>query len=264
MSEPRIFTKNYVSQDDTITVSHGDATKAYLYDRDNASQWMSSGANDDATQISIEVVFKEGSTAVDRTIDSFFLINHNLKNWDLEYWNGSAWAALANENADDGDYTFKSFGEVTTSKIRLLCDETQTADAEKAVGEMIACALQMDFGQLQDLVGMERRDRERTREITLGDGSEHRMVTLWTKNRATKYTMRATVMFTDEAGQGWGEFRAQLKAIVDARRPFLWQPESVTHPDEVFLVRQEEPWSERYVSSYKGAGIEVPLSLSEV
>lgn len=262
MPETKIFTKNYVSADDSITVSHGDGAKAYLYDRDNASCWLSSGADDDTTQITIEIVFKEGSTAVNRTIDSLFLINHNLKNWILEYWDGSAWQTLTSETVDDEDVTFKSFAEQTTAKVRLTCDEAQAVDAEKFIGEMIICALRVDLGDV--MMNMERRDRERTKEIVLGDGSEHRMTTLWTKFRSTKYGMRGTMLFVDEPGREWAEIRLAMKTIVEERLPFLIQAESILHPDEIFLVRADNPWSERYISPFKGAGIEVPLEVSEV
>jgi len=256
MAEPKILTKNYVSADCTITVSHSDAVKSYLHDRDKDSKWLSSGANDDATLISIEVVFKEGTTAVDRTISRLLLINHNLANWDFYSWNGSTWVLQANENTDAASTTYKSFTPVTTSKVKLECDVTQIADAEKFIGEMIVAAQQMDVGH--DFKDYDVRYRERSREITLGDGSVHKMITRWTQNRNQKYEARAVLEFLSESE------RDTIKAICDTRQPFLFYPESAQRPDEIFLVRWNNPWSEEYVSSYKGAGLRITLEVKEV
>lgn len=256
MAEPKILTKNYVSADCTITVSHSDASKGYLYDRDKDSKWLTSGANDDAMVASIEVVFKEGSTAVDRTIDRLLLVNHNLANWDFYSWDGAAWVLQASENTDSASTTYKSFTAVTTAKVKIECDVTQVADAEKFIGEMIVAAEQMDVGHEFDNYNV--RYRERSREIVLGDGSTHKMITRWTQNRNQKYEARATFLFVTEAE------RDTLKGICEARLPFLFYPESSQRPDEIFLVRWANPWAEEYVSSYKGAGLRIAMDVKEV
>jgi hypothetical protein len=223
---------------------------------------LSSGANSDATTITIDVVFKEGTTAVNRAIDSLFLINHNLKNWDFYYWDGAAYQLVAHEDTDAAANTIKSFGSVTTSKVRLVCDSTQSVNAEKYIGEMIVCALQMDIGH--DLKSYEVRHRERSREILLGDGSIHKMITRWTQYRTEKYECRAVVEFLNTSGHTPETERLTLKAIINSRLPFLWYPESSQRPAEIFLVRNSGPWADRYVSGYKGAGFEVSLDLREV
>lgn len=256
MSEPLILTKNYVNADDAITVSHGDGSKGYLYDRDKDSKWLTSGANDDATEVSIIVEFYEGTEAVERTIDRVLLINHNLKNWELEYWDGSAWQPLTSETTDGADVTFKSFSEQTTEKVRLLCTETQIADAEKFVGEFIVAALAVD--PARDMEDYEVRFRERTNEMVMGDGSIHRTVTRWAQNRLQRYEARVRFSYIADAA------REEFRALRDAGEAFLWYPESTTRPDEIWFVFWTSPYRERYVSSYKGAGIEIDLELKEV
>ena len=58
MSEPKIYTKNYVSADDIFTVSHGSSASANLYDRDHDSKWVSSGAADDDTTTAATISVK--------------------------------------------------------------------------------------------------------------------------------------------------------------------------------------------------------------
>jgi hypothetical protein len=80
VSEPKIYTKNYVNSDDTFVVTSGAGIIANAYDRDKVSQWASIGANSDSTPVTIEVDFFEATVAASRTFDTIMLINHNLKN----------------------------------------------------------------------------------------------------------------------------------------------------------------------------------------
>jgi hypothetical protein len=245
-----------VSGDCTITVSHGNGSKSNLYDRDKVSKWQTSGANNDATVVSIEVVFKEGSTAIDRAIDSLLLINHNLKNWDFYYWNGSSYVLLTGENTDSASTTFKSFSIVTTSKVKLEVDSTQTLNAEKFVGEMIVAALQVDIGEHLE-PGYDVNNRERKKELLMGDGSIHTMTTRWSPNQTQKYEARVKFTYVLEA------LRTQFKAVCDARVPFLWYPESIYRPDDIFLVQWTTPWRERYMNPVKGVGVEIDAEFKE-
>lgn len=256
-TEPKIFSKNYVSDDCVIVVNYGDGSKANAYDRDNASLWQTSGANDDDVAATYEVEFYEGDVATPRLIDSFFVVNHNLKAWTLEYWNGTAWVTLATETVDAATTTFKSFTAVTASKIRLTATATQVADAEKHVGEIIACALTLDVGS--DIEGGYAPScREQAKEVMLGDGSIHKAVSVFGQTRTQKYQAKVSFGYLSEVQ------RLALKAIREAGEPFLWQPESISRPSEIYLVHWANTWNEKYASTYKGAGVDVVLDLKEV
>lgn len=257
MAEPKFMDKNYVNEDDLITVSHGNGSKQYLFDRDNVSTWLTSGANDDATEVSIIVEFYEGELAVERDIDRALFINHNLKNYVLEYWDGAAWVELASDTTEDQDVTFLSFTEVTTTKIRLTATETQVADAEKFIGELIVTAELLALAREVE-PNYEVRGREQMFEQVMGDGTIRRAVTRWAQNRVQRYEASGAFSFVSEAD------RADLKDIRDNGDPFLWYPESISRPDEIFYVHWTTPWTERYVTSYKGAGSEIPFKFVEV
>src|SRR3954468_18215457 len=93
-TEPKFYTQNAVDVESIFTVSHGSGTIGNIYDRDSDTQWLSSGANSDSTQISIEIQFSEA-----RDIDTVLIVNHNLKDVTVTYWNGAAYAAWANQSS---------------------------------------------------------------------------------------------------------------------------------------------------------------------
>jgi len=256
MSEPRIFTKNYVNSDDVITVSHGNGSKSNLYDFDRQSKWMTSGANDDDTLASIEVAFYEGSVVATRTIDRLMLLGHNLKTWTAYYWDGSAWQTWASETTDAAADTIKSCTSRATTKIKIECTATQVVDAEKYIGELIVCALTLDIGS--DWESYNPKGRERSKEIVLGDGSIHKMTTRFTQYRTQKYEADVVFNFIAEAT------RDLLKAIREAGEPFLWQPESTTRPAEVYYVHWTTTWDEDYPTPVKSSGNKIQMHLKEV
>jgi hypothetical protein len=256
MAEPIIYSKNYIFRDCTFTLSHGDAVGGYLYDRDPNSVWISDGADDDATQISIQVDFYEGGVAQDRTIDRFFLINHNLKTWTLEYWNGSTWVTLTSESADAAANTFKTFAATTTTKIRLTATATQIVDAEKYIGEMIACSLALTIGE--EMAQYDTQFREKTKELVMGDGSIHYQITRHSPYRTQKYGARVRFNYLSASTL------ADLQEIKEAGQSFLWQPESSNRPQDIYYVHWTGPFDAQFSSLYKGSGYNLSLTLKEV
>lgn len=257
MSEPKIYTKNYVNTDDTFTVSSGAAAISNIYDRDKVSQWGSSGANSDSTTVTIEVAFFEKTTAVSRTIDTLLLLNHNLAAFTVYYWDGTTYQSWATGTAAAaGANNLISLSSQTTSKVKLTMLTTNPSNAEKAIGEFILCALQLDIGL--DPVSYKVQYRQKIKQITLGDGSLHQASVFWTANRSEKY--EAKVNFENLPAAT----RDLLAAIKEAAQPFLWYPESITKPDDIFLVNWYAPYAWDYNSLYKGAGVNIGLDLREV
>ena len=256
-TEPKIFTKNYISKDNTFVATHGQASTPYLYDADPATKWLTSGANDDDTLVSIIVTFYEGSVAATRTIDRFMLLNHNLKTWNLYYWHSvDGWTALCNETADAAANTIKSFTAVATTSLKLEVTATQTVDAEKYIGEMIACALTMDIGY--DFSSYEEEWREKKTSLTMADNSIHMIYMKFTANRYTKYGAKCMLSYLPVATLD------NLQTIKEACAPFLFQPESITRPEKIYFVHWTNPWAPRYVTSYKGVGYQLPIEVDEV
>lgn len=255
MAEPKIYTKNYVDSNCEIASNYG-GTVARLYDKDSVSKWQTTGADDDATTVILQVDFKEAGVAVSRTIDRVMLLNHNLKSVTFQYYDGSTWQDLLTTQTLDDSVSVISFTEQSTEKFRLLCDETQVADENKYVAELIVCALQLDIGD--DMVSYSITHRQKVSEIELLDGSIHRTVIKHSPNRTLKYEARCQFRLLSEATL------ESLRDIKDAGQAFLWQPESSQRPDEIYLVNWAGSFNYQYSSTYKGAGFNLEMSLKEV
>lgn len=257
MAEPLIFTKNYVSEDDVITISHGDDTAAYLYDRDNDSKWISDGANSDITTVTIEIVFYERSVAISRAIDRLLLINHNWKAWRFYYWDGAAWQLITSQTVDASTTRLVTFSQQTTSKVKFEIDSTQSVNAEKYVGEIIVAALQLDLGQEMD--DYDPAYTEKSSVIDLGDGGFHKMVSRWTPNRSQRYKAKVIFKNVSEAN------RLIFKAIAISREPFLWYPESTYRPTDIYFVHWNNTWTgDKYTIPAKPAGVDIFMELQEI
>jgi hypothetical protein len=254
MAEPKIYSKNYVSSDCTFTLSHS-GTSAKLYDRDVATLYQTSGANSDVTDATIVIDFKEGSTSVTRTIDTCILLGHNLKAWELEYWNGSAYVSIQSLSALSNNYSVISFSQVSTTKIRLTLKSTQTVNQEKQIGELIVALQTLAFSQ--ELETYDQDVRQKAVEIPLADGSIHRTFVMWTSYRSTKYQARARFSYLTSAEI------VTLYALRDSGASFLWHPESTSRPDQIFYV-QWVTGRLRYATAYKGAGHQIEMELKEV
>jgi hypothetical protein len=267
--EPILYTKNYVTVDDTYAVSSGAANIGYVYDRDNSAQWQSSGANSDATSVTIQITFYEKSVAVSRVFDTLALINHNIKNYTVAWWTGSAWTTFITQTADTSQSLSRnvstygntptalaSFSSVTTSQILLTLNTTQTPNQEKAIGELICCNQQLNVGL--DLLTYDLAFRQKVKDNLMGDGSLTRAVVLWTLNRYEKYEAKATFNFVSDS------LLASFMSIKNQGLPVLWYPEALQRPDEFWLVHLHNPRMYKYMVAYKGAGNILSLDLKEV
>jgi len=256
--EPKIFTKNYINADDTFTVSHGSATISRCYDRDNTSQFISSGANDDTTVVTIEAEFYEGADPVDREFDRLILLNYNLKEWKLQYWTGSAWADITETvfTADTLSNVIISFDAITASKVKLVMTTTKVADEEKKVGQFIVCDLTHEFAD--DLSDYAENWDETSTDYQLADGTQERAFVKWTDYRLGKYGCKWTTRAVSSAE------RDLLFAIKEDGNPFLWQPESSQRPYRIFYVHWMSGWAEKYFANFKGTGINVSATFREV
>lgn len=253
--EPKIYTKNYVTSECTFTCSHGDDFVSRMCDGDRDSQYISSGANNDATSITVVIEFIEALQAQSRTIDRMLLINHNLKNFTIDQWDGAAWVNVVSETVCATTSTIWLPGTITTTKLRITATSTQTVNAEKAWGEFIACALQVAF--TQEMVQYRVTSRQEAVELKLADGTLRRTVMKNSPNRSNKYEANAQFRFLTTT-----ELES-LREIKESGAAFLWQPESVSRVDEIYYVHWVGGFQYQYVTTYKGAGHQIDMQLKE-
>jgi hypothetical protein len=256
MAEPKIYTKSYLSEDDTVTVTHGSGSFANVYDRDYDSKWLTSGAASDATTVTITIIFKEGSVTINRTIDRLILLNHNWENFVVYYWDGSTyqtWLSVTGNATADTVHTLTS---QTISEMKIEITNTIITNAEKFAGEIIPCALQLDIGQ--DMSLYEVVYSKNAIATRMGDGGVQQQVKRFSANRFEKYEAAVAFDFISSS------VLASLETIKKTGKPFLWQPEYTARPKEIYLVTWVDSFRYRYVSMYKTAGFHVEFSLAEV
>lgn len=252
--EPRFYTRNYIDGDCQFVLSHG-GVSSQLHDRSTSTQFTTVGANNDSTMMSLYINFYENGIQQSRGIDTIFLLNHNLKNWSYHSFNGSTYDMIATHTGYVGANTYGTFTPVNTTGVLLQCNVTQTANAEKLIGELMFCST---LNASQDFSTYNTRWREKIREVVLGDGSLHRVITRAVSGRNGRYESRCSFRYLTKSQ------RDDLKAMKETGMPFLIQPESVTVPEEVYYVHWTNAWDDRYMDNYKGAGYEVVMDLKEV
>lgn len=256
-TEIRILTPNMIDANSTITLSHG-GTALYLYDRDRSNKYVTVGAKRDNIEMSVVIVFKIGTVETPFTLNSFLMMDHNLKSWDLSWWNSttSTWIPFLGNDNETADPVCFTFGAILTSRIRLKALKTMLPNKEKSIGEIIIARQRFVIGTNPSVYNFNFRQKKR--QLEMGNGDLHIAYTQLSKNRITRYG--ATV--------GWKFLSPELYyCLMDLKNEgstFLWYPESVYRPSEIWLVHIISAWVAKYSSEYKGAGYDVTLELQEV
>jgi hypothetical protein len=268
-SEPLIYSQNWINAADTFSVSSGASSISLAYDRDKNSQYASFGANSDSTPVTIQVNFNNNGTTSSRTFDTLILINHNIKNYTVAWWTGSAWTTFITQTADasqaaainasqygNAPSALASFSAITTTQLLFTLNTTQTANQEKMIGELVCAALTIN--PLQDLAQYEVQPRVKQKVKILGDGSVQMAYVFWSPTQCQKY----------EATVGWKNLPyTMLTPFVTLKQtgaPFLWYPESITRPDDIYYVNWDDAIKWKYSAFYKFAGIDLTMYLREV
>ena len=133
----KFLSGNRIEGFETITVSTGDDLKGYLYDRNFLIKWRSSSSDDTITE-TIEVEW--GSI---KTFNRICLLGHNLKEFNIQYWDSVAGAyadfsTAIDETSEADTNSFYSFDSVSTLKLKLSATKTQTANQQKEICEFLA------------------------------------------------------------------------------------------------------------------------------
>lgn len=241
---PVIMSKNYVNGDDTFTISSGATGQANLYDWDRATTWQSVGS-DDTTNETIEVEFYEGSDTIDRDFDRLILLDTNIKDFELEYWNGSTWVSIGDTDIDNNADTnvYISFTKITSvSKVRFNMLKTITADQEKYISELIIGEFTVQLSDVRTT--RDRNDISSESSFNLGTGAfKHaRDYTKYSQNIPVEISVVAT--------------RNSLKTIHETNDPFIfiWAYDDLTDEEGgIFYVKWVGPWTQRQL--YKGDSV---------
>jgi len=255
-TEIRIFTKNFVDSDSTFTLSHG-GTAANLYDRDIDSKSTTVNCRFDYQTATVDIQFNLDSVETQMTFNSIIMINHNLKSFNVYYWNSttSAWVKYFGITEFSGEIACYTFGAIKSSRVRIEMMTTQNPNREKHIGELIIARQRFVLPRPETF---SIQHRTKATILELGDGSRHTAYTRFSTNRISKYG--ATFNFRMLPRSDY----ENLECLKNEGQPFLWYPESVTRPKEIFYVNWLGEFQAEYSFQYNGAGYNLSMNLDEV
>lgn len=255
--EVQILTKNCIDSDSAITSSHSGSTD-YLWDRDNDSKWKSVGANRDDVSAVLQIIFKIGSVETEFRFNRIMILNTNVKDFVLEWWEetDSTWHSVVDAGISaNAGYVCFTFGTIKSSRIRLTLKNTQSHNKEKEIGELIITRIRyvLDTG----FTNYEFSFVDKSSPYPLGDGGLHIAHVRSPGNRTTRYTARCVFTLLSR-----NDFE-KLRCLKDEGEAFLWYPEAISRPDEVWLVHWVSPLSASYTTTFVGAGYSLMMELAE-
>lgn len=117
---------------DDVADDTGQDIVEYMRNRNLTSAWLTTGSTDAANT---EILCNISDSA---QIDDFFLVGHNLKDFDVDYWNGVAWVNLAEVLNNTSDFYHLEIPQsLLTDKVRITVYATITADEDKRITRLI-------------------------------------------------------------------------------------------------------------------------------
>lgn len=162
--------------DGTFVVSASSANESVgrAFDRNKVTYWRSTGSDDTVT----ETITVTWGSAV--TFDRLFLIDHNFKEYNVQYDVAGVWTHFASVVGIDGslanlsettfadDSSYYEFTPVTTTGLRIQVVKTQVADEDKYISQVVVTT---ELGTLQgypDIQGIEWDRNERSKKMLSG------------------------------------------------------------------------------------------------
>lgn len=137
----RFYRKNHIDLDrpnpeititDSVAINTGQNTVNFLRNRSNSSVWATTGSDDTAnTEILVNLYdWLE--------VDTVMLLRHNFKNFLIEYFDLGSLSFLEYANVTNHTkYNYIADKSVLTNTIRITVYNTQIADADKEMRQLI-------------------------------------------------------------------------------------------------------------------------------
>jgi hypothetical protein len=195
--------KNLLADGASITSTSASSSADYAIDRNTDTYWRSVSSNDTVTE-TLEVTFDSS-----KTIDRILLLDHNWKQFTIQYDVSGVWTNFASVVGLDGnvgssistttfadDTAYFEFTPVTTGKIRIQVVKTQIANQDKYISQIICTE---ELGTLQGfpvVLGptLDRNEKKRkalSGRVIVQKSTESAAITLNFKNYPSQSTYNA-------------------------------------------------------------------------
>ena len=124
---------------DAVAEDSGQLIADFMRNRNLTSAWLTTGSTDAAnTQVIFDLVDSEH-------VDSVFLVDHNLKDFKLEWFDGTAWILIDNVTGNQDSTTEHKLGVEGVKKVKLTVYGTMVADEDKRITRFL---IMQEIGQL--------------------------------------------------------------------------------------------------------------------
>ena len=226
-----LLSANLINTTTQLVVQSNSALASNIFNPDRILQYVSDGYNNDATTTTIRINFDE-TTAVDRIA----ILNHNLKGFQF-YYNGATANAIsltgagvgytgtANFSTNSSTSHYLTFASpINCTSLSIDLKTTIVANAEKAIGQLVLSAQELDFTRIPNAAGYQPTLDPKQIVHQLSDGG--------TRLHVVRDKWRAKIKLS----QIDTTFRNQLKNIYDQHTAFVFVPfPTATAWDEVMF-----------------------------
>lgn len=240
---PAFLSHNYLNRHaynaSDIIVSSGDATKHRLFDMVPSSRWQSAGSSDVVTE-TIEFGLWRPGARMSHDVVHIMVMNHNIEGLVVEHsnTNGAPWTTGYSKTDLAEKNTRITLAATAMDRIKVSMTTTQTADAEKAIGDIIVAGAAFQPGELFEYKVEPRRMQHKTAQMA--DGSLRGNL-IWRADDSASFWAAKCGWIMDPAD--YDDSDAFDEAIESFRdygirgRQFLFLPQPGDRPEEVYLCR---------------------------
>lgn len=260
-ANPAFLTRNYLNRHANnagdLSVSTGSATRHRLFDMDPLSRWQSAGSSD-ATTETIEFGLWIPGARTSHDVEYILFQNHNIKGLTVELsnTNGASWTTVFSNTTLAEENTRIVLVSTAADRVRITMTTTQTANEEKAVGDIIVCGASFQPGPMFEYKMEPQRVQQKTAKMA--DGSLRGQ--LIGRSDASFHFWAAKCSFLmDPADYGTAALFAA--AMLTFREfglqglQFVFMPEPGDRPEEAYLCRvRPGTYNDSYIKASEANG----------
>lgn len=267
---PIFLTKSRINSDcdnaGVLIASTGQSLVHRVYQMDPLAQWA--GSSSDATTDTIDAPFYIGSSKVAQSIDAIFLLNHNLKNFKIEWFVGGVNQGIVSgcdyrvgtANFTGTDLVVFLGSSIAPDELLLTMYNCQgAANGTKLVGCWIAALSQLQFSS-RPFSRMEPIPREQVLDCPLADGEIAYNVVNWSDASYRQFDFECEFDLVQTSDKTSFE-----TLVANPVGPFLVYTEPGDVTESVYLCRVKPgTYRPKYVVGWKGAGYKLSMTLQQV
>lgn len=249
MSRFEFLDENKLNTTSMFVVESGTGSLSYLYDRNLALDYVSSGYTG-ATATTLNIVFSS-PTVVSRIA----LQNHNLKQFRIFYNSATANTFTPDANVSQNSATNHYFGfaSTTVSSISIQMDDVITSGDERSIGELVISDLKFEFAVNPEADNYDPKLFKQKIKHTMPDGG----TSLFVVDSKFQATIKLRFISTS--------FKDDLLALYNAGSPFYFVPEPTTTSwlGQAHEVVWTNDWNFTYADNSKTQGWNGHLTIEE-